>query len=236
MQLQGPSVAEEATVWILEVWRFDQNFTWISSYGIRCLPNKNVWCLVALLFFSYVTMIHGILCQKKTWRSYSWFNPLLNRRNRCVFPPLGLAQAKIMRKIMTMKNMSQHGDSTDDLNCLKCSKMSSRKIPQAGRTSDPKSSKMHTSSEHYASKTWKIWPSPVNHFFSSLGSASQNQWFASGNVPHAFRDFLRQFLASQAETPERPERWISKGLKKEKVTYPIDTISLYIFVYLSEHI
>ena len=74
--------------------------------------------------------MHGILCQKKTWRSYSWFNPLLNRWNRCVFPPLGLAQAKIMRKIMTMKNMSQHGDSSDDLNCLKCSKMSSRKIPQ----------------------------------------------------------------------------------------------------------
>lgn len=120
-------------------------------------------------------------------------------------------------------------------------KWAHEKFHDAGRTSDPKRSKMHTSSEHYASQNMENLTQPSEAFFfqSLIGSASQNQWFASGNVPHAFRDFLRQFLASQvAETPERPERWISKGLKKEKVTYPIDTISLYIhiYVYLSEHI
>lgn len=191
----------------------------------------DVW--LPCCFLSYVTMIHGILCQKKTWRSYSWFNPLLNRRNRCVFPPLGLAQAKIMRKIMTMKNMSQHGDSSDDLNCLKCSKMSSRKIPQAGRTSDPKRSKMHTSSEHYASQNMENLTQPrKKHFFFIPRVSQPEPMVREWQCPTCFQGLLTAVsgISGGRNTWSFPERWISKGLKKEKVTYPIDTISLYIHI------
>ena len=67
-------------------------------------------------------------------------------------------------------------------------------------------------SQHLTQPQWSIFLIPHR--------VSSQKWFAShGNVPHAFRDFSPQFRASQVARntgDEQPERWISKGLKKER--------------------